>query len=53
MSWFRWFLIVLWVLALIQQVSRVGKPREPITNTDAALSVFIVAVLIFGVVTSW
>jgi hypothetical protein len=53
MDWTQWVLVVLLTLGPIVTASNVGKPRKPITPSDAAWSVFInigllMAVMLWG-----
>jgi hypothetical protein len=53
MDWTQWVLVELLTLGPIVTASNVGKPRKPITPSDAAWSVFInigllMAVMLWG-----
>jgi len=48
MGWFDWLLVAWWALGAFFTICQVGKPRDPITPRQAAISVGILGLLIVG-----
>lgn len=48
MTWFGWVLVAMWSLNPFIVVYRLGKPREPYDNGDAAAAILVSALLIIG-----
>jgi len=52
MGWFDWFLVAWWTLGALLIVCQVGKPRDPLTPRQAAISVGVLGLLIAGLLAS-
>lgn len=49
-TWFGWLLIAWWLFGVVSLISRIGKPRKPVTFDVAIAGVLIFTALLFGVV---
>lgn len=49
----KWALVALWAIGALRIVSLIGKPRKPITPTDAMWALVIQVALTVAVVLTW
>lgn len=50
MTWQQWALVVWFCLAALTVVAQIGRPREPVTNGQAMLSLIFLGTLVALVV---
>ncbi|MFA6429743.1 MAG: hypothetical protein WCV84_04580 [Patescibacteria group bacterium] len=51
--WFKYVLIVFWIIGAIGTISMIGDERKPITKGMAIATVAVTVAMIFGIINYW